>query len=429
MTAARRLATALLGLALTASAAAETLVIVGADARLPTAPGRIEAATIVIRDGRIVAIGAGLPVPAGARVIDARGQIVTAGLMSAGSQLAIVEIEGVAADDSVASGALGAAFDVEYALNSNSTALAVARADGLTRAVSYPTSSAEPPFDGAALLLRLGQGADLIERPRAGLFVTTGGMAAARVGGSRAAEWSLLRRALDEARSCRSQPSDCRLAGAGQLLQSRANREALLPVLERRIPLAISASRESDLRAAIGLADDYRIRVAIYGGAEAWRVAPLLAARGIAVVLNPFANLPATFDEIGARPDNAALLERAGVTIAFAVPGIFGTHNAGLIVREAAGIAVAHGLPWQAALAALTRNPARIWGIDDHYGTLAAGLDADLVIWSGDPLEPASRAERVLVRGEEVSLRTRQTQLRDRYSPTHANDPWPPAYR
>ena len=420
-----------LGVALAGSVAnaAETIALVHAEARTATAVGTIRDATIVVRDGRIVAVGAGLAVPAGAAVIDAGGRIVTPGLMSAGTRLAIVEIEGVASDDSVASGPLGAAFDVASAVNSNSTSLAVARADGLTRAVTYPSQSAEPPFDGLGALLRLEEGADLIERAGAGLFVTTGGFAVARVGGSRAAQWSLLRRALEEARGCRADARECRLAPPGQLLQTRANREALSPVLDGKIPLAIAAERESDIRAAIRLAADERVRIVIYGGAEAWRVAPLLAHSGIAVVLDPFANMPTTFDEIGSRPDNAALLERAGVTIAFATPGIFATHNAGLVVREGAGVAVANGLPWDAALRALTLNPARIWGIADHYGTIAAGQDADLVLWDHDPLEPGSLATRVLVRGRDVSLRTRQTELRDRYAPAHIKDPWPPAYR
>jgi imidazolonepropionase-like amidohydrolase len=424
-----RLVGIVIAFAVSGAAASETVAITGADARLATATGRIHNATIVVRDGRIVAVGADVAPPSGSRTIDAGGHIVTPGLMSARSQLATVEVEGVSADDGAVSGALGAAFDVEYALNANSTSLAVARADGLTRAVTVPSHSAEAPFDGIGALLRLDESHDLIERPRAGLFVTIGGMEAARVGGSRAAQWGLLRRALDDARVCRAEPRDCRTAGPGHLLQTRVNREALVPVLEGRVPLAIVAARESDIRAAIRLAEDYKVRVIVYGGAEAWRVAPLLAAHRIAVVLDPFANVPATFDEIGARPDNAAILEQAGVLIAFEVHPFFATHNAGLILREAAGIAVANGLPWDAALKALTCNPARIWGLDDHYGAIAVGQEADLVIWDGDPLEPASRAQHVLVRGREVSLRTRQTELRDRYAPARVNDPWPPAYR
>ena len=195
------------------------------------------------------------------------------------------------------------------------------------------------------------------------------------------------------------------------------------------MPLAIAAARESDIRQAIALGDDYGVRIVIVGGQSAWKVAPLLAARKIPVVLNPFDDLPATFDELGARLDNAAILDKAGVMIAFSVPGIHMSHDAGSALREAAGLAVANGLPWEAALRAVTINPARIFGVGDHYGTLAVGMDADLVIWDSDPLEPGSAPTTVLVQGRDVSLITRQTLLRDRYHPRHHDDPWPPAYR
>jgi imidazolonepropionase-like amidohydrolase len=157
----------------------------------------------------------------------------------------------------------------------------------------------------------------------------------------------------------------------------------------------------------------------------------LLAAHKVAVVVDPEADLPFDFDELGARADNAAILQRAGVTIAFTVSGntIHLSHNAGEAVREAAGLAVANGLPYGEALKALTVNPARVFGIADHYGGLARGLDADLVIWNGDPLEPSSAPDLVMVRGSEASQVTRQTLLRDRYAPKAATIAWPPAYR
>jgi imidazolonepropionase-like amidohydrolase len=210
---------------------------------------------------------------------------------------------------------------------------------------------------------------------------------------------------------------------------SPLNRAALVPVVQRTLPLAIHASRESDVREAIRLASERDVRVIVYGGAEAWRLADQLAARSIPVVLDPLANVPATFDAIGARADNAARLRRAGVRIALSVPGVWMTHNAGSIVREAAGLAVANGLPWVDAMRALTIDAARIWGVDSRYGSLEPGKDADVVIWSGDPLEPATAAEVVILGGREASLRTRQTELRERYAPQRASDPWPPAYR
>src|SRR5690606_15286873 len=151
----------------------------------------------------------------------------------------------------------------------------------------------------------------------------------------------------------------------------------------RAAPLAIVAHREADIRQAIALATQRDLRVVVVGGAEAWRVAPELAAAGIAAVLEPLDALPADSDRIGARHDNAARLHRAGVTIAFAASaqGIYTSWNAGPSLRQAAGLAAAYGLPDGAALDAITRAPARIWGLDPRIGTLAAGADADLVLW------------------------------------------------
>jgi len=214
-------------------------------------------------------------------------------------------------------------------------------------------------------------------------------------------------------------------------LQNSINIAALHSALDKRLPLAIEVSRESDILQAVRLADDYHLPLIVLGGAEAWRCADLLAAHKAAVVVDPEADLPFNFDQLGARADSAAILQRAGVTVAFTVSGntIHLSHNAGEAVREAAGLAVANGLPYAEALKALTVNPARIFGIGDHYGSMARGLDADLVIWDGDPLEPSAAADLVFVRGVEASPVTRQTLLRDRYAPKKTGDAWPPAYR
>jgi len=392
------------------------------------ASGPIENATIVIRDGRIAAVGSGLAPPADATVIAANGRIVTPGLMNAGTQLGLLEVSSVpdTSDQAVSSGPLGAAFDVEFALNPNSTLLPLARADGFTRAGVLPAAAANAPFAGIGAVLRLSEGPQILDLPRAMMFANVGGMAAASAGGSRSAQWILLRNALEEAKRYRavahpSKPRD-------QLL-NHLDAEALQPVVAGRMPLAVVAARESDIRQAVRLSDDFNIRVVVFGGAEAWRVAGLLAAHSIPVVLDPFADLPWTFDELGARLDNAALLQRAGVVIAFTLPPIHLSHNAGSALREAAGLAVANGLPWIEALKALTLNPAHIWGIADHYGSLSPGKDADLVIWDGDPLEPSSAPLQVWVRGRPASLETRQRLLRERYSPKQRSNPWPPEYR
>ncbi len=429
----KRLArTLILLLSLAGGISAQTIAITHAKAYSVPGTPPIENATILIRGGQIDAIGTDLKLAPGTRIIDAKGKIVTPGFMNSGTELGLVESGTDDTNDyAVTSGPFGPAFDIQYAINPNSTLFAVARADGLTRAVTFPGSSAVPPFDGFGAVLRLSENGDLVDHAHAAMFATVGGMTSSRVGGSRSAQWLLIRNALAEAQRYAEllKTGETGNLSERDYLLNRANLEALFPVIEDKIPFAVTARRESDIRQAIRLVDDYKLRIILRGGDEAWRVAPDLAARRIPVVLDPFASTPSTFDQIGARLENAALLQRAGVKVSFSVPGIHMSHNAGLVIREGAGIAVANGLPWDEALRALTINPAETWGIDDHYGTLTPGKDADLVIWSEDPLEPMSTPEVVFIRGKQVSLKTRQTELQERYSPRHKNDPWLPQYR
>jgi imidazolonepropionase-like amidohydrolase len=427
----RALAALALGAALAGGAQAQAaMAIVHAKLYTMESGQPIEDATIVVRDGTVQSVGASLAPPADARVVDAGGHIVTPGLMSAGTQLGLLEISSVpdTRDHALASGPLGAAFDTQYALNANSTLLAHARGDGLTRALSFPDGSPVAPFLGQAALLRLGSDpADLLERARVAMFVKVGGGAAASAGGSRSASWILLRNALEEARRYKAPASG--VAGPRDQVLGRLDAEALGPVVAGRTPLAILADRESDIRQALRLHDETRLPVIVYGGAEAWRVADELAARRIPVVLDPTLNLPGTFDALGARLDNAALLHAAGVRIAISVSAFQRTYNAGSGARLGAGLAVANGLPWIEGLRALTTAPAAIYGMSDHYGSVRPGLDADLVVWDGDPLEPASSPLRVWVRGVEVEPDDpRQRELARRYSPLQRSE-WPPAYR
>jgi len=364
-------------------------------------------------------------------VIDAAGRTVTPGLMSADTHLGLVEVSSLeeTRDYGVNSGPLGAAFDVQYGLNRNSVLIPVVLADGLTRAVTSPAAASDAAFLGMGAVLRVQPGADLLDRAKAAMYASVGGFGAKQGGGSRSAQWQLLRNAFDEAKTY--VPPKAGADAPRDQLQNVLNIGALRAMLEKHIPLAVRVSRESDIRQALQLADDYGLSLIVIGGAEAWRCADLLAARKVAVVLDPEADLPWTFDELGARADNAAILARAGVMIAFSVSGntVYLSHNAGVAVREGAGLAVANGLAYADAMKALTVNPARIFGIADHYGSMARGSDADLVLWNGDPLEPSSAADAVFVRGVQASPITRQTLLRDRYAPKHAKDPWPPAYR
>lgn len=394
-----------------AAATAQPVAIVHAQAWTLQAAQPVDDATIVVDGGRIVSVQAHAAPPAGATVIDAAGHPVTPGFMNAATQIGLTEVSTAqdTRDVSAAGDEVGAAFDVSLALNPNSALVELARADGLTRALSFPGPSGAAPFDGLAATIRLRQGPDILDHAGAALFVTVGGNAWPKAG-SRAAQWQLLRTALDKARA---PPGGEKSAGAS------AQGAVLRQVLAGGLPLAIVTHRESDIRQAIRLAGDYGIRVVIVGGAEAWRAADALAASHIPVVLDPDTNLPYTFDQLGARQTNAAILARAGVTVAFGRVGgaLEENYNAGLALREGAGIAVANGLPYVEALKALTVNPLAIWRRGEDAGLLAPGQAADLVVWDGDPLEPSTNAVAVLVEGRPVSLRTRQDALAARYLP------------
>ena len=402
-----------------ATAAAQDLAITHAEAWPMTGAGKVSDATVVVHDGRIVSVTASGSVPAGATVIDAGGRMVTPGLMNAATQLGLVETGAAdeTNDKSSSNTTLGASFDIQYALNSNSVLLPVARADGLT--VSYPAAAGTAPFMGQAATIHLTETGDILERPQVAMYVQIGSATLSAAGGSRSAQWQLLRNALTEAG--RYQP------GKPDQPISRLDAEALQKVLKGQL-LVILTQRESDIRQAIALAKDFKLRVAVMGADEAWRCADALAAAKTPVILDPMDNLPISFDQIGARLDNAAILGKAGVQMAFYASGntIYLSYDAGEAMREVAGLAVANGLPYEDALAAMTRNPATIFGLNDHYGTLAKDQEADLVIWDGDPLEPGTYSWKVFVGGREASLETRQTLLRDRYAKPSA---LPPVYK
>ena len=235
-----------------------------------------------------------------------------------------------------------------------------------------------------------------------------GGDSNALSGGSRAAQFMLLQQAINEVRAPKSLlPND-------QRLLTPAGRQALLEYLDGRAgPVVFEVNRAADIRQIIAFARREKLRAVIKGGVEAWRVAPELAAAHIPVLLNPLDDLPADFDAVGATLDNAARLNHAGVQIGFSLDDSQ-PHNIRK-VRQTAGIAAAHGLPVEAALAALTSSPAEIFGVADTNGSLARGRPADLVLWSGDPLEVTSLADRVFIAGQSQTMQSRQTLLRDRY--------------
>ena len=190
-------------------ALAETVAITHAKAWTMTATEPVENATIVITDGKITSVTPGGAAPQTARLIDAKGRPVTPALISAASHLGLLEVSNAkeTVDSGVESGSLGAAFDVQYAINANSTLVQLARADGVSRAITYPAHSGVAPISGTGALLRLLDSSDLLERPGIGVFAVVGGRSSSDAGGSRAAQWKLLRDALDAAKTGLAAPA------------------------------------------------------------------------------------------------------------------------------------------------------------------------------------------------------------------------------
>jgi hypothetical protein len=405
--------------------------------------GVLEHTDILISDGKIAEMGRNLPAPANAEVIDAGGRPVTPGLFGGIGHLGIEEIseDPTLVDAALKLGAMRPEFDVTPAFNPDSIVLGVNRIGGVTFAMLAP--SADAGGKGAAGTIIAGQGSiarldGTVEPTARTLFIDVGGDASALSGGSRAAQFMLLQQAIDEARSPKSLlPGDARLLTPGGRLSlaayvgagttgggaglvagagtgARGTDGGTRGAGETRL-IVFDVDRASDIRQVIALARREKLHIAIKGGTEAWRVAPELATARIPVVLNPLDDLPESFDAVGATLENAAHLQHAGVKIAFTFDDP-APHNIQRL-RQAAGIAVAHGLPWEDALAAITRNPAEIFGVTAENGSLARGRPADLVLWSGDPLEVTTLADRVFVQGVAQSMHSRQTELRDRYLP------------
>ena len=386
------------------SASADTLFINDATVHTMGIRAVMQDADVLIRDGKIQNLGVDLEAPADATVIKAEGRPLTPGMFAGITSHGLVEISMV---ESSADGELGGEdmrpeFDVTPAYNPFSTTIPVTRIEGLTWALlGAGQKGSIIGGQGRAVSFDGGYGSFMGDKA---LFIGIGAGASGKSDGSRAAQWMLLEQALAEAGS--------EMQWSPAPLLTPAGRTALKSCVDGGTVI-FSTHRASDILQVLSFAERHGMNAVIEGGAEAWKVADQLAEAGVPVLLDALSNLPSNFDQLGARLDNAALLHEAGVTVAFAGAG---THNARK-QRQAAGNAVSNGLPWDAALAALTAAPAAIFGLPDGFGVIEPGSPADLVLWSGDPLEVTTAADQVVIGGKAIEMVSRQTLLRDRYLP------------
>jgi imidazolonepropionase-like amidohydrolase len=387
-------------------AEAPPLVYVGAI--IHTGTGEVLTdASIVVSQGKITQIGKSVSAP-GAQTVNAKGMVITPGLVDPLTAVGLVEID---QEDSTRDDRQGgvdpirAGFRAADGYNPASVVIPVTRAEGLTsvgvvpRGGLFSGQSAWADLDGATA-------AEALASTALALHVRVGG------GGDGGHATALLRvrEAFDDARAFQKDRAAWERNQTRRFAPSRLDLEALAGALDGKLPVVFHVDRAADILSSLNLARDLKLRPVIAGGAEAWKVARELAAAKVPVIVYPLDQVT-SFDTIGAREDNAAKLFAAGVTVGISTGATHGARK----LRQVAGNAVRAGLPNEAALAAITRVPAEALGMGARYGTLAVGKTANLVVWSGDPLEISTRVIEVVIHGRKASLRSRQTALFEKY--------------
>jgi len=379
----------------------------------------IDLGTVLVDSGKITAVGIDLKIPDGYKVIDANKNIVTPGFMNAMTRLGLYEntLSGSHEDDRARGALFSAGIKIYPAINPLSTLIPITRIEGITRAAVTAIPS-QTIFGGLGAMINLND-EDNIDDTAAFMYVNLNEGGADIAGGSRAAAWTYFKNAIRESKM---QGSDT-WGGDGKPILTTVDHSAINHLLKMQLPFVIYASRLSDINNVINFKDKTGHNVILIGAQEGWMVADRLAKSDIAVILDPSHNLPTSFATLGSTKANAKRLFEAGVKIAFTTfLSSSEDHNARL-VPQFAGQAVAYGLPKMAAIEALTINPAQMFGLK-NYGRILGGQDADLVIWSGDPLEVTSAPTFVMIKGQEITLESRQTKLRDRYLNLEGNKPF-----
>jgi len=377
---------------------------------VPVVGARIVNGTIVIRNGRIEAAGAGVATPAGATVINGSGLFVYPGLIDSGDRMGLTEIGSVpGGQDTQELGQYNPQNDVLTAVNPSSVHIPVTRANGVTSAI---TSAEGGMIQGTAALIDLagwtpdematkGRAAMVMTYPRVG-----GGRRGFRGGAGQNDGADTQNRQVQElytylrdakAYNARSNPVPQNLAFA-----------ALGPALRGDVPVIFDVQTEGQIRGVLALADTFKLKVVLRGANDAWMLADTLAARKVPVVVGPLTAIPdgdAPYDAIYANP---GVLARAGVQIAFQTND--GGEGDARNLPYNAALATAYGLDPEEALRAVTINPARIWGVADKIGSIEVGKVANLFVTNGDPLDVRTLVKHVFIRGELMQWDDRHTQ-------------------
>ena len=376
--------------------------------------GVIKSGSILIKNGKIFEVGKDISVPEDAEVIDASGCVVFPGFIDSHTNLGAAEIGSLDGDEDEGTSPLTPHLRIIDAINPINSFIPLARKTGITAALTAPGQG--NLLSGQSALIRLtGQNIEaLVLKFPVGIHGSIGETPKLRFGkkgvlpSTRMGAAALLRQTLVDSQEYLSKileyekkiadkkNNDKEVAERSQALPPiDFMLDSLLPVIKGELPLIITANRKDDLLTAIRIKDEFKIRLVINQGADAYKVRDRLASENIPVLIGPQTVSPTTFETSGAVPEAAFLMQKEGVKIAFQTGG--GKHFGDLLSQ--ARLAIAHELDIEDALRALTINPAEIFGVSDFIGSLEKGKLADIVIFEGNPLLSTEAKLRVVIIG------------------------------
>ena len=398
--------TSLIALALASSTAsfAESFAITNATVHTVTDQGVLENATVVIENGKVIAIN---PEKITAdTTIDAQGRILTPGFIGSMNQLGLVEVGAVSRSRDAADKKADITFDASLAFNPRSTVIPYSRKGGITSNVVAPRGG-DDMFKGQTFVADLSGEFNSVRVSNNNVVIDLG----AKSKGSRALSLQNLHEQLEDATKALAKAKKKNTKDKKEAKEPSRKAQVINALLNGDKALVAYADRATDLLALLKLKETFSLDLVLVGAADAVLVADKIAAAKVPVVMAALDNLPGSFDSLHASLENAGKLTQAGVKVALTVDG--DTHNL-YQLRFHAGNAIANGLTRSAALASVTANVADAFNLDS--GKIAIGKTADLVLWSADPFELSSKVSKIWISGKEYSTESRQDALRDRYT-------------
>ncbi len=377
--------------------------------------GTIENGTLLIENGKITAVGKEIAIPEGATTIDCSGKSIYPGMIDSGTQLGMAEVNAVSLTvDHNEVGDIKPHMQALTAINPNNVAIPVTRVNGVTSVLSVPTGGLIPGT--AALINLIGYTPDQ-------MYAGFKGVAINFPTSNKRGRWD--RRSEED----RKKEEEKKLKNLNDIWEqaslyakidsaSQSNKalrpeynpqmEAMLPVIQGKMPVLVEVNQEKDILSAIKWIQKNKINAVLTGVAEGWRVAKEIAASKIPVITGPILSLPTrSSDRYDTRYTNAGILHKAGVKVAIRTDDSENVRN----LPFNAGFAAAYGMGKEAALKAVTINPAEIFGVADQLGSLEVGKSANLIVTDGDPFETKTQISHLFINGWQVAIDSRHIQL------------------